>query len=197
MTLSPYHRAQYTIVQNAYRIQSETRRLNYPTDRENEKIRAENRRIEAEFRAKRPHLSDDAVRNALRGRMRNTIPRPHRTPDAARKIVLRELRARRQLSTIPPEVWRDRIDALPTSVRKAAASIIWWDYFSERTSGERWPHLDDLLTQPIGDPPLEAIEAALIACGYPPFTAIIRIEGDASQRGRGRGWRHETIKEAA
>lgn len=66
-----------------------------------------------------------------------------------------------------PQSWREALDKLdyPKEVIMAAARIIWWDYFADQESVERWNHLDDLLKyedSPIDD---DQLAMALVKTG--------------------------------
>ena len=66
--------------------------------------------------------------------------------------------------------------SLPERWRKAAARIIWWDFFSLRFSSNRWPHLDGLVEYDEKSLiPDDELRKALIACGYSEAQAFTRL----------------------
>lgn len=50
--------------------------------------------------------------------------------------------------TRSPEQWARDIESLDADVREDAAKIIWWDFFADRRTGDRWNHLDKYLNRP-------------------------------------------------
>lgn len=73
--------------------------------------------------------------------------------------------------------------ALPA--RWAAARIVWWDFFSNRLVGDRWPHLDRMLLH------RDEVEAgvlvdALVAVGYPRPRAESRTKPPKPRKPRQR-----------
>jgi hypothetical protein len=96
------------------------------------------------------------------------------------KTALRHSRA--------PWQWARDIEALPAHVQGAAASVVWWDFFGTRLSGDRWPELDrwvDSYLRTPQDPPDEDLIAALVTLGYGKRTARGRVM--RSRQGEGRG----------
>ena len=78
--------------------------------------------------------------------------------------------ARRRLQDRAPEQWAEAVAQLPADQRAETAAVIWWDFFSQRTSGAAWPQLDRYLNEL---PPLrpiglrqEQMTTALMRCGY-------------------------------
>lgn len=70
-----------------------------------------------------------------------------------------------------PEQWANEIANLPVQneiERAKIANIVWWDYFSERTFQNSWPHLNDLLNKCDAsfDIPPERIEELLMILGW-------------------------------
>ena len=77
-----------------------------------------------------------------------------------------------------PEEWLAAIEALPESVRPYIANIVWWDFFSNNTVANRWPHLDAFIwMHPIHFceyPPQPELVAGMMAVGYPEEDAMRR-----------------------
>lgn len=80
------------------------------------------------------------------------------------------------LRKIQPEIWVARINRLPVSIRDQVTNIIWWDFFAERNTTERWHHLDHIIRKRV---PVTATDEqlfdALVKCGYSPRLADIRL----------------------
>jgi hypothetical protein len=61
------------------------------------------------------------------------------------------------------------------------ASIVWWDFFSNRNITQRWEELDEFLIDAFNpnlpDPSVEALRDGLTAVGYPPTLAAKRAQG--------------------
>jgi hypothetical protein len=86
---------------------------------------------------------------------------------------------RRRLQQRAPEEWAQAVAQLPADQRAETAAVIWWDFFSQRTSGAAWPHLDRYLAEL---PPLrptglhqKQIATALMRCGYSRAQAARRL----------------------
>ena len=86
-------------------------------------------------------------------------------------------KAYKALEKVRPSEWVRRIDGLDEYLRDPVACILWWDFFSMRLVGERWPHLDKYLPfHEHPEIPTDAIVEALIAIGYPPSRAALRMK---------------------
>ena len=76
-----------------------------------------------------------------------------------------------------PEEWRENIERIRChNIRLKVASIVWWDFFGERNTTERWPHLDNYLSQYGRERYTreETVMRALMLVGYPEHQAIKR-----------------------
>lgn len=91
-----------------------------------------------------------------------------------------------------PQEWRDMIDALDIGhvERVQVATIIWWDYFGERVTSQRWPHLDDIRSQ-WRDVAFDraTVVNALATLGYAPHRAELRVDCDEAMRTKERSGR--------
>lgn len=76
---------------------------------------------------------------------------------------------------ITPDEWRQRLLLLKEPLRGAVAAIVWWDVFGNRPWVERWPHIDDLVTNS-GNVELDALRRGLEHVGYPPRQADKRTK---------------------
>ena len=92
------------------------------------------------------------------------------------KLPKEERQKLKDLRSRSPEEWVERINALPDSIRGAAARLVWWDYFALRTVGKRWPHLDTYLKYTTEEAPYGPLVEALEELGYPEKTALTRAD---------------------
>lgn len=87
-----------------------------------------------------------------------------------------------------PKEWRALVDQVPKDIRAYVARLIWWDWFSHRSTTERWSELDDFLNIPyaqlmwerenpdkVVEPDHNEIFHILMAMGYPESLALNRI----------------------
>lgn len=93
-------------------------------------------------------------------------------------------RARRTLKHRTPEEWSILVAELPVEIQAETACTIWWDFFSQRTSAEAWPHLNRWLRRRYVPAPHERAITALMQCGY------TRAMAEARTR-HSRNCRHE------
>jgi hypothetical protein len=86
-------------------------------------------------------------------------------------------RPTQELKSRLPDEWAALILSLPQKLRQPIACIIYWDYFGERPTRDRWSHLDEWVFAPFPpfEPPLETIARALMKCGYTPDQARHRV----------------------
>jgi hypothetical protein len=112
----------------------------------------------------------------------------------------------KEAGLLSAEEWATRVGLVPDPLlRGKVAAIVFYDFFGDQPTVERWPHLDafvagydhqqDSLTP-------EVVAAALVTVGYPPLVAedrvskakrmiAVRVEGDeevvfdSTQRGQG------------
>lgn len=91
--------------------------------------------------------------------------------------------------------WAAAVRGLGMPVRGVVASIVWWDFFGDRSVEERWDNLDLYLTpeflaqmeqyQRAG---VGAVAAGLELVGYTPWSAFNRAQGnenaEAAQEGK-------------
>ncbi len=90
-----------------------------------------------------------------------------------------------------PEEWNRMIYAISNNtVRIKVACIVWWDYFSSRHTEDRWPQLDALVNQGLGNMSFDksSVAKALIRLGYSTSGATRRANrcrSPASDSGRG------------
>jgi hypothetical protein len=77
-----------------------------------------------------------------------------------------------------PEVWAAEIAALPLeqTLVRAAARIVWWDFFSHREYKERWSHLDQWLVYDGSEYDDFVLRMALVQLGYSEEEAAKRIK---------------------
>lgn len=98
------------------------------------------------------------------------LPGIHATTLAANSVTMDALKE------LPPSEWLRRIETLETrKLRRAVACVVWWDFFSSRISTERWADLDGYLKGSSLSLPLPLMCAGLIAVGYTPWNAILRL----------------------
>jgi hypothetical protein len=85
----------------------------------------------------------------------------------------------RSLAELPPEEWVRRVDALPVKARPQIARMIWWDFWSERTVAERWPHFDAYLQfdhdEDQNPLPRSTVASCLKTVGYPKYRIKLRL----------------------
>lgn len=106
------------------------------------------------------------------------MPRyPERSQDQLRLADRRNaaIRLRRRLQQRAPEEWADDVAQLPAEQRAETAAIVWWDFFSQRTSGQAWPHLDRYLEKRGPGLRQEQITTSLMRCGYSRAQAADRL----------------------
>ncbi len=115
-----------------------------------------------------------AVRGVVDGAYRLLVG-SHATAARPAVVTTRVKTARvvelRGLAAVRPEQWRERVLGLPQgNLRRAAAAVVWWDFFSDRMSGQAWPHLDEWLggkwLPAAQEPSRDELRAALVAVGY-------------------------------
>lgn len=77
-----------------------------------------------------------------------------------------------------PEQWAAEIAALPLekTLVRAAARIVWWDFFSHREYKERWAHLDQYLTYDGAEYDDVCLRMALVKLGYTETEAEKRVK---------------------
>lgn len=119
-------------------------------------------------------LNEHARLNAKRG----DAPWVNLTISEEQKRLLNAEKFRVEaLANISPENWRQRVESLPEDLRVVVACVIWWDFFSQRTSADRWSELDsytDLGLTKVPDVHPATLAAALITCGYSAYAASMR-----------------------
>lgn len=77
-----------------------------------------------------------------------------------------------------PEEWSRMIHAISNdAVRVKVACIVWWDYFGSRRTEDRWPHLDALINQGLGNLSFDKSLAAktLVKLGYSTSESMRRV----------------------
>lgn len=83
------------------------------------------------------------------------------------------------LRNLLPEEWVQRVEALPAKARPQIARMVWWDFFSERTVLERWPHFDHYLqfdeNEDVNPLSRTMIAKCLKAVGYPKYRIKLRL----------------------
>jgi hypothetical protein len=77
-------------------------------------------------------------------------------------------------ASVLPAEWVERLRAVPTPARYAAARIVWWEFFSMRLVPVRWPHIDKLIAHREEVHDKDLVEA-LIVVGAPRAWAERRI----------------------
>jgi len=92
------------------------------------------------------------------------------------KLPKEELKKLKEMRKRTPEVWVEKINALPPSIRGAAAKLVWWDYFGLRTVKDRWPHLDGYLQYIATEVQYGPLVEALLELGYPQQIALTRAD---------------------
>ena len=81
---------------------------------------------------------------------------------------IRALRVR-LLRLRPPEEWSEMIHSIRDhAVRIKVACIVWWDFFGNRSTSDRWPHLDTLVEKGCGNFSFNRtlVAKALVRLGY-------------------------------
>ena len=113
-------------------------------------------------------------------------PYAHKLESWATDTIKRETTAAVMRLNRGPDEWKALIKEIhPLPLRGEVANIVWWDYFGNRVSCERWPHLDKYIDSKPGiykedaPPPAEdkAIIIALYGLGYTAIQAVRRITG--------------------
>lgn len=101
----------------------------------------------------------------------NLLPRQTVTKAAPWRIAMRSR---------TPETWRMLVDTINDDcLRRAVASIVFFDFFGGRPARDRWTHLDEYVRgwRRDDDPEPTAIEAELLRLGYPTERAHHRVFG--------------------
>jgi hypothetical protein len=93
-------------------------------------------------------------------------------------ILEMEASVKRSISLRSPEIWAEEIEKLPESVRVAVACVVWWDFFGQRLSSERWGHLDKWTKAKYVPATQEELTRGLFAVGYSPWVATNRAQED-------------------
>jgi len=85
--------------------------------------------------------------------------------------------------SIPPnrrdgQQWQDAINTLHPAAQQAVASVVWWDYFANRSVAERWPHLDQWVRKKgaFFDITYKSLYDGLIKIGYSTAQATRRLQ---------------------
>ena len=81
-----------------------------------------------------------------------------------------------------PLEWLYDIGRLPKKVQSNIARIIWWDFFAEREVSQRWPHLDNYLTQEMVDLTRSETIKYLRRCEYTQQQAEKRITDENGRK---------------
>lgn len=109
--------------------------------------------------------------------MRIKYKQKSRQPEGSKeKLEVTQWCALRDLS---PEEWVMRIDSLPAKAKPQIARMVWWDFWSERTVSERWPHFDKYLEfdeeENVNPLSTSMIARCLKAVGYPKYRIKLRL----------------------
>ena len=85
----------------------------------------------------------------------------------------------KSLQKVQADEWMERIKSPPERAQGQIARMVWWDFWSDRTVSERWPHFDHWLqfdereeTDPV---PKSTIIKCLKAVGYPNYRIKLRL----------------------
>ena len=92
------------------------------------------------------------------------------------RLAVKKLRAR------AGNEWNGLVGAFnDRALQVKVASVVWWDFFSNRNITKRWEELDEFLVDAFNpelpEPSVEALKNGLIAVGYPPALAEKRSQG--------------------
>ena len=79
------------------------------------------------------------------------------------------------LAGLTPGEWLARLRRLRQPLRRRVASIVWWDYFSQRLARDARHELDELVTMPQPFLKRWRLERGLVKVGYDPERARRRV----------------------
>ena len=138
---------------------------------QNREIRLEN----AKIRQKNEKIKDSNKKIPL-------IPTLRLKPlEKKHQVVLdKEADTKAMLKRRKPSVWLNKVEQIQRPwLRKKIACLVWWDFFSERMSGNAWDHLNHYIG--ISDTDRRATQdeviPVLVRLGYTEHMAWSRITG--------------------
>lgn len=180
----------YEQVKVALALANEIDRLNRPELEYNREVRDENAACTTFFFEMLTHgkkgeaaTQDWVIEEILPEYILPQVPLKHVLPAEHADVLKRERAIQANLRARSPQEWRERIDRIPYEFRLAIASIVWWDFFSEREVKERWDELDEYVDafyvrSHANDAPHPIIKQYLAELGYSPFEVETRLLGN-------------------
>jgi hypothetical protein len=111
--------------------------------------------------------------------MKATIPRlPHTHSWSAEtlRVINREWLVTQKLAKRTGKEWAAMIMKIKDrALRQRVACLVWWTYFSFKTKHDRWPDLDDIISEPFLDAPEDVVKIALWKIGYTPYMCEVTV----------------------
>jgi hypothetical protein len=111
--------------------------------------------------------------------MKATIPRlphTHSWSDETLRVINREWLVSQKLAMRTGKEWASMIMKIKDrALRQRVACLVWWTYFSFKTKRNKWPDLDDIISEPFLDAPDDAVKKALWKIGYTPYMCEVTV----------------------
>lgn len=111
--------------------------------------------------------------------MKATIPRlPHTHSWSAEtlRVINREWLVTQKLAKRTGKEWGSMIKRIKDrALRQRVACLVWWTYFSFKTKHDKWPDLDDIISEPFMDAPDDVVKKALWKIGYTPYMCEVTV----------------------
>lgn len=165
--------------QRAVKAKRKAIRDNAPIKAKNGEIRRLNRKLKdnIEFQSRENQERRRKAYDAVKIKM---LPNIVQVPRWANKILLEETNNRTALTKRIGSEWKIEVDKVNQRMKRGVASIVWWDYFSNRGDPKNppppWYDLDDIVldSQSIIPEDDQALIAGLELVGYSPIHALKR-----------------------
>ena len=96
--------------------------------------------------------------------------------DETKIIFERERKAAKALIKRTGKKWSVMIRKIKDrALRQRVACLVWWTYFSFKTKHDKWPDLDDIISEPFLDAPDDLVKKALWEIGYTPYMCEVTV----------------------
>jgi hypothetical protein len=165
--------------QRAVKAKRKAIKDNAPIKAKNAEIRRLNRKLKdgIDFQSKE---NEERRRRAYDAAKIKILPNIVKVPRWANKILQEETNNRIALTKRIGSEWKIEVDKVNNRMKRGVASIVWWDYFSNRGDPKKppapWYDLDDIVldSQSIIPEDDQALIAGLELVGYSPIHALKR-----------------------
>ncbi len=104
------------------------------------------------------------------------LPHTHSWSDETLSVINREWLVAQKLAKRTGKEWAAMIMKIKDkALRQRVACLVWWTYFSFKTKRNKWPDLDDIISEPFLDAPDDAVKKALWKIGYTPYMCEVTV----------------------